>query len=392
MTDLKVFVETPLDICLARRLARDIVHRGRAIGLSVEQWSRYVKPNFEQHMRHTMYYSDMRIPRGIDNVVAIDLLTAHIRQQLQRKSNQHLDYLLSLHETSPSVKVSRPASTDEKTGQQKHFDYNSSGSLISNETEGAAAFRLERPPNLTILKQTNQVRGLHTILLNTTQTSRADFVFYFNRIADILLTEAFSLLDDAFFKQVPEIFTPTGSVVYNSVRPAGTIAAVAMIRGGGCFDHALRRVLGGDGRGGGGGGGGACRIDGGLGKVLIQSDARTGEPHLHALKLPPSCIGGIDEPRHQTREGEDEDEGSCTAQTRVLLLDSQLASGAAITMAAAILLDHGIREEDITVVAYLASDMAVSRISTAFPKLKIVVAHVDTKVYPRFIDSMYYGT
>lgn len=372
LTDLKIFIDTPLDICLARRLARDIVHRGRAIGLSVNQWSRFVKPNFEQHMRHTMYYSDMRVPRGIDNVVAIDLLTSHIKQQLQLKSNQHMDYLLSLHQ--PAAKRVDSDSTP------KLLNYDSSGyGRFGSEVEGAGAFKLTSPPeNLNIIRQTNQVRALHTIILNTTQTSRSDFVFYFNRIAEILLNEALAQLDEGFYKVVPEVITPIGSVVKDCVRPAGTIAAVSMIRGGGCFEPALRRVLGGDGR--------ASQVDGGMGKILIQSDARTGEPHLHALSLPP-CI----DPR-QTREGT-LNKADCTAQaeTRVLLLDSQLASGAAITMAAAILIDHGIQEENITVVAYLASDMAVSRISTAFPKLKMVVAHVESKIYPRFIDSMYYG-
>lgn len=364
LTDLKVFVETPLDICLARRLARDIVQRGRHIGLSVEQWSRFVKPNFERHMRHTMYNADIRIPKGINNTVAIEMLIAHIRQQLQKKSNKHLDHLLTLNKPSDGSKSVALTNGD---------------SSSSDDKDGHEYFKLQpRPANLTIIKQTNQVRALHTILLNTTQTSRADFVFYFNRIAEILLNEALAHLDDGFYKTIPEIISPTGAVIRDSVRPAGPIAAVSMIRGGGCFEQALRRVLGGDGR--------TSKTDGGIGKVLIQSDPRTGEPHLHALSLPP-CI----DPR-QTKDGT-LNSADCTAQAaaRVLLLDSQLASGAAITMAAAILVDHGVKEENITVVTYLASDIALNRISTAFPRLKIVVAHVENRIYPRFIDSMYYG-
>lgn len=364
LTDLKVFIDTPLDICLARRLARDIEQRGRSIGLSVQQWMRYVKPNFEQHMRHTMYYSDMRIPRGIKNTVAIDLLISHIRQQLQIKSNQHMDYLLSLNDSSEANLSSTSTSSHDKQGN-------------SNSNADSFTF-LSHPENLTIIKQTNQVRALHTIILNTSNTSRADFVFYFNRMATILLNEALCQLDDAFYTHVPDIITPTGSAVQDSIRSAGTLVAISMIRGGGCFEPALRRVLGGDGR--------ANQIDGGLGEVLIQSDARTGEPHLHTLTLPP-CIDPL-----LTRDGT-LNSADCSAQaaTRVLLLDSQLVSGAAITMAASILLDHGIREEHIIVVTYLASPMAISRLSTAFPKLKMVVGHCESKIYPRFIDSMYYG-
>lgn len=315
-------------------------------------------------MRHTLYNADIRIPRGINNTVAIELLIAHIRQLLQRKSNQHLEYLLSLEKSVQEADVNKDEDSE-----------------IAVKKEGASELvkTTSRPSNLQITKQTNQVRAIHTIILNTSQTSRDDFVFYFNRIAEILLNDALAQLDEGFYETVPDLYTPQGTLITDAMRPTGTVAAVAMIRGGGCFEKALRRVLGSDGR--------ASYVYGGAGKVLIQSDSRTGEPQLHSLTLPP-CIS----PR-PTQEGT-LNKADCLVQasTRVLLLDSQLTSGAAITMAAAILIDHGIREENIIVVAYIASDMAVNRILNAFPKLKIVAGHVETKLYPRFIDSMYYGT
>lgn len=366
LTDLKVFIDTPLDICLARRLARDIVHRDRSIALSVEQWSRFVKPNFEQHMRFTMYNSDLRIPRGMKNTVVIDLLTSHIRRKLQSKSNQHLENLLSLKNGSP---------VETLPGERKNSD-----SSISDDS----IISLPCPNNLKILDPTPQAKAMHSIILDG-NTSRLDFEFYFNRMGVILLNRALDELGNDFYQSLNNIITPTGCKVHDGIRPTGTIASVFMISGGGCFDASLRKVLGSDGRANSNGFNGFT--NGGIGRILIQSDINTGEPHLHTLSLPP-CI----DPR-QTHEGT-LNSSDCLAQavTKVLLLDTQLASGVAITMAVSILVDHGIQEENIIVVAYLTSHLAVTRILAAFPKVTIVVARCESKIYPKFIDPRYYGT
>lgn len=99
LVNLKIFVGTSLDVCLARRLSRDVIYRGREIDLSVLQWQRFVKPNFERHVRPSMLNADIRIPRGIDNLVAIDLLMAHIQRQLEQNSITHMSHILSLSTT-----------------------------------------------------------------------------------------------------------------------------------------------------------------------------------------------------------------------------------------------------------------------------------------------------
>lgn len=381
LTDLKIFVDTELDVCLARRLTRDIVYRGREIALSVVQWQRFVKLNFERFVRPTMYNSDIRIPRGIDNVVALDMLVAHIQRQLAKKSENHLNHFMALSRPQ-SQESEKPLSRGESVPSEASSRCSSPGE--SNQHD------YPLPSNVIEIEQTPQVQGIHTILLNSASSThaRSDFIFYFDRIASLIITRA---LDEFDYAQSPiPIKTATGLTLSKSksILLTSLAAAVQLVRGGQCFERSLKKTL--------------PTVP--IGKVLIQSDARTGEPHLHSLKLPP-CL----DPRYTLESAArpessssnmtqkslcslDPDDCAAQARTKILLCEAQMSSGAAVTMSVAILLDHGVREENIIVVAYLASEIAVRRLSAAFPKVKIVVGIVDHKVYPRFVDNAYFGT
>ena len=68
LMDLKVFVDTDDDVRLARRLRRDIAERGRDLHGVIQQYTRFVKPSFDQFIRPTMRRADVIVPRGADNV------------------------------------------------------------------------------------------------------------------------------------------------------------------------------------------------------------------------------------------------------------------------------------------------------------------------------------
>lgn len=327
LMDIKIFVDTDFDICLARRLNRDILHRGRELVLSIQQWERYVKPNFDRYIKHTMGNADILVPRGLDNVVAIDMLSQHIQRQLIAKSSQHVNDLMSL-------------------------------GLDSTNKACSQVIQIE---------QTNQILGIDTIL-NDHSTSRHDFVFYFDRVAKILINKA---LDYIRYYEPKQVITPTNAIIDGIKFPLDNICAITMIRGGECFNTALRYTL--------------PTIK--LGKVLIQSDSRTGEPQLHTMTLPPPL-----EPRLASDGSVHKSDLKDLAKTTVLLVDAHISSGAAATMATAILLDHGVNEEDIIFITYLASEIGLKRLSSAFPKIKIVVARREAVHISRFIDTAYYGT
>ncbi|EPY83340.1 uridine-cytidine kinase 1 isoform a [Camelus ferus] len=121
MFHLRLFVDTDSDVRLSRRVLRD-VHRGRDLEQILTQYTTFVKPAFEefclpmqppqQHLvgvppmalhplvsvpghpaehwagselpawEQTKKYADVIIPRGVDNMVAINLIVQHIQDIL----------------------------------------------------------------------------------------------------------------------------------------------------------------------------------------------------------------------------------------------------------------------------------------------------------------------
>ena len=80
---MKVFVETDADECLARRIIRDIQTRGRDLEGILIQYEKFVKPGFDNFVRPQKQYADIILPRGLANLVAINLLSENIRTRLE---------------------------------------------------------------------------------------------------------------------------------------------------------------------------------------------------------------------------------------------------------------------------------------------------------------------
>ncbi|GLS84647.1 uridine kinase [Paraferrimonas haliotis] len=77
-----VFMDTPLDICLLRRLQRDIQERGRTMTSVIEQYQTTVRPMFMQFIDPSKQYADIIVPRGGKNRIAIDMLKSRIQHLL----------------------------------------------------------------------------------------------------------------------------------------------------------------------------------------------------------------------------------------------------------------------------------------------------------------------
>lgn len=76
-----------------------------------------------------------------------DMVVKHIQRKLQEKSEKHTDVLRNL---------------------------------------GLIAAKVELPPNVYVMPSTPQFLGMNTIL-QTPETPQDDFVFYFDRLASILI-------------------------------------------------------------------------------------------------------------------------------------------------------------------------------------------------------------
>lgn len=156
-------------------------------------------------------------------------------------------------------------------------------------------------------------------------------------------------MNDACFKSVT-IETATGNR-YNGLRPTGEISAVIILRAGAAFEIGLKRVIP------------DCRT----GRVLIQSNIRTGEPELHYLKLPTDI---------ETHDS-------------VLLLDPQMSSGGAALMAVQVLVDHGVPQNKIVFVTYFAGKVGLNRLTKVFPDVKVVVCTIVADDEERWIEKRY---
>ncbi len=76
-------METALDVCLIRRLKRDIKERGRSLDSVLKQYEETVRPMFLQFIDPTKRYADLIVPRGGGNRIAIDMIQAKMRELLK---------------------------------------------------------------------------------------------------------------------------------------------------------------------------------------------------------------------------------------------------------------------------------------------------------------------
>jgi uridine kinase len=80
--DILIYVDTPLDICLIRRMTRDIVERGRTLEGVLAQYQETVRPMYLQFIEPSKRYADVIVPRGGKNRIAIDMIKAKMHQLL----------------------------------------------------------------------------------------------------------------------------------------------------------------------------------------------------------------------------------------------------------------------------------------------------------------------
>ena len=80
--NLSVFVDTPLDICLSRRIERDVSERGRSVESVLSQYRQTVRPMYLQFIEPSKRHADIIVPRGGKNRMAIEMVKAQISQWL----------------------------------------------------------------------------------------------------------------------------------------------------------------------------------------------------------------------------------------------------------------------------------------------------------------------
>lgn len=82
LLDLAIYVDTPSDVRVLRRIKRDMKDRKRDISKIIDQFERHVVPSHEQFVEPTKKYANIIIPTGKTNVKAIDLIVGCVRRIL----------------------------------------------------------------------------------------------------------------------------------------------------------------------------------------------------------------------------------------------------------------------------------------------------------------------
>lgn len=260
----------------------------------VDQYQMFVKPNFLKYVRTQSQSANVITTGTKEGQATLRMIVNHIQNALTAKSIEHREHLEQLRESCADK---------------------------------------ELPSTIKILKQTNQVKGIHTIIRDR-HTNREDYIFYLERLTSIIIESAVA---DFLPHKSKTVQSPVGELYHGSELDC-QVSGVTVVRGGEVFETSLRLIF----------------RDCLMGKLLIQSDPKTGEPRVHYIKLPPH----ID-------------------QSYVLLFDAQIATGMAAIMAVRILLDHGVPEDKVIFITCIASPVGLKTLSNLYPRLKIVSGALD---------------
>ncbi len=79
---LKLYVSVDPDICLLRRIQRDILERGRDINGIADQYLSTVKPMYEKYIRNYQSDADVVVMQGGKNARIVEILNGYLRSVL----------------------------------------------------------------------------------------------------------------------------------------------------------------------------------------------------------------------------------------------------------------------------------------------------------------------
>lgn len=86
---LKLYMNVDADICLLRRIERDINERGRSIDSISNQYRSTVRPMFEQYIRNYVNLADVIVARGGKNARIVEILAGYVSDELHKRRENH---------------------------------------------------------------------------------------------------------------------------------------------------------------------------------------------------------------------------------------------------------------------------------------------------------------
>ena len=190
--------------------------------------------------------------------------------------------------------------------------------------------------NVVVL-ESRAIRALFTRIRDE-RTGRREFAECSDRLLRILAEEAL-----VFVSTVEEVTvrTPCGPYSGLKLRPDSDLCLVTVMRSGNILQEAVRIIA----------------PNATCAHVLIQRDEHSvgKEPKKYYSKFPPGV-----------------------ATKQVLVVDPMLATGGSASMTIDEILAEGVPEENISFICLVAAPEGLARLTTSYPRLRILVAAVDS--------------
>ncbi len=86
LLDVRIYVDTPDDIRLMRRLRRDSTERGRTFERTLDQYERTIRPMHFEFVEPSKRHADVIIPEGGQTSVSVELLCGLVRERLSEQT------------------------------------------------------------------------------------------------------------------------------------------------------------------------------------------------------------------------------------------------------------------------------------------------------------------
>ncbi len=83
---LKLYMKVEPDICLLRRIERDIKERGRDIDGIAMQYLTTVKPMYDKYIHNYIQYADVIVAGGGRNARIVDILAGYVQDELGKRA------------------------------------------------------------------------------------------------------------------------------------------------------------------------------------------------------------------------------------------------------------------------------------------------------------------
>uniref|UniRef100_A0A0K2V9V1 Uracil phosphoribosyltransferase homolog [Nasonia vitripennis] n=1 Tax=Lepeophtheirus salmonis TaxID=72036 RepID=A0A0K2V9V1_LEPSM len=218
-------------------------------------------------------------------------------------------------------------------------------------------------PNFKILPSTNQVNGLHT-LIRDKNTSRGDFKFGADRLIRMVIEEGLNQLPYS----EEEVITPTDAV-FKGIKFEKGNCGVSIVRSGEAMEKALQDCCR------------SMRI--GMSKLIFFILYMLFELFVYLL------IGKIlvDHDRVIFAKFP-----SDIADRKVLLLYPIMKTGTKVSRSLRVLIDDSnVPQEHVILINLFCTPVAAQRVTSEFPKLKILTSELHS-VVPDHFGQKYFGT